>query len=379
MNVFDLVDIEGLFRIQPDRIQRQSLTGEHSVVLAPSLTFRKRFEVPADLDREPERVFRELFANYLPGSLDEHVCQFVARGNGEDALDVLGLAAERQTLVSLKKDQGADRPVVLFERLMAEWSTARMTLLDIPFPSGRFYGVSREGLVWSRYLRNPGAQRQKNVLDDVNEQFPDLKEHRTLPDWASGERGADWSRSMLELLPSQIGAGMDLTTKPEATFWERHRLRAWSLLGLTVVLMLVWIGVLHQQRGHIRDRMQRRFQTVLGRASRFPLRELQGRLNELQQNNSYTEIPDKYPRVTRLDRAWQDLELTPKKVRLAQNQAGLLFAVPTLREAERFKQNLLSLPRVQTASIKGTETIAGNWYRVNMTVQWDSNRHAAAP
>lgn len=370
MDAFWLLTRTGRFRVSRETVEPVSFRPDDlPAVIGPSLTFRKHFQVPAELERDRETVLTEMFGNFLPGPVSDYHCQFVLQPAGSDDVDVLGLAVERTVLEPLVASEG-DVPVYCFERLLAERSFEPLTLLEIPFPSGRYFGVCEEAPRWSRFLREPREEDLREVRDQLEEDYPRLRQRPGCPDWAKGEPGGAWGRVILDLMPESPDRSLKLLADVSDEWWSRYRLRAWSLLGLLILSLAVWMGVHHRTQSVLRDRMNRQFEEVMGRPSQFPLEELRSQVNRLRVADGASRIPRQYPRLVHVDRALASEEGRLLRLSLSREGGRLIFRAPSLERAEAVRDRLLREDAVSGVSITSTRSDVEEGFEVNLDVRW---------
>lgn len=374
MDAFWLLTRSDRFRVSREGIQAVS-SRPHGlpVVIGPSRTFRKHFRVPADLERDRETVLTEMFGNFLPGAVSDYRCQFVVHAAGSDEVDVLGLAVQKTILEPFAASEEAAPSLYCFERLLAERSFEQLTLLEIPFPSGRYYGVYDETPRWSRFLREPREQDLEEVREQLEEDYPGLRQRPGCPAWAEGEAGGDWGRVILDLFPESPSRSLKLLTDVSDAWWGRYRLRAWLLLGLLIASLVVWMGVHHRTQSVLQDRMHRQFEEVVGRPSQFPLEDLRSQVNRLRAAEGPSRVPRQFPRVVHLDRALASEEGRLLRLSLSREGGRLIFRVPSLERAEGVRDRLLSEDAVTGASITSTSSDAEEGFEVNLNVQWEES------
>ncbi len=373
MDAFWLVTRDDRYRVGPGTIEAvSSRSGDGPVLIGPSLTFRKHFQVPAQLDRDRGTVLQEMFGNFLPGPVSDYRCQFVVGEATPENVDVLGLAVQEAVLDPFVDSDGSAPPVYCFERLLAERSFDGLTLLEIPFPSGRYFGVYGEAPRWSRFLRDPREEDLEGVRETIEEDYPDLKQRPGCPEWALGEDGADWGRLILELLPENPDRSLKLLGGADDSWWARYRRQAWLLLALLLVSLAVWMGVHHRTQTALRGRMDRQFEEVMGRPSQFPLDELRSEVNRLRDTGDPSRVPRQFPRLVQVDRALASQEARLLRLSLKPEGGRVIFRASSLERAEEVRDHLLGEDDVTDASITSTSSDVESGFEVNLDVQWEA-------
>lgn len=377
MDAFWLVTRDDRYRVGPGTIEAvSSRPVDVPVLIGPSLTFRKHFQVPAQLDRDRETVLKEMFGNFLPGPLSDYRCQFVVGEAASENVDVLGLAVQEAVLDPFVDPEGSTTPpLYCFERLLAERSFDGLTLLDIPFPSGRYFGVYDQAPRWSRFLRDPREEDLEGVRETIQEEYPDLKQRPGCPEWALGEAGGDWARLILELLPEEPDRSLKLMGGAGDSWWARHRRQAWLLLTLLLVSLAVWMGVHYRSQTALREQMDRQFEEVMGRPSRFPLDELRSQVNRLREAGDPSRVPRQFPRLVQVDRALASQGARLLRLSLKPEGGRVIFRVSSLERAEGVRDHLMGEGDVADASITSTSSDVESGFEVNLDVQWEASDH----
>lgn len=371
MDAFWLYSRGGSFLVSRRGIQSESTPpGDVPTVLGPSVTFRKHFQVPADLDRDRDQVLREMFANFLPGGLSDYHCQFVVNNSDEASLDVLGLAVDRTTLDDVVDSEASPDPVVCFERLIADHGFSRSTCVEIPFPTGRYFGVFHGSVLWSRFLRNARDAECRQTREYVEEHFPGVQNRPSVPEWEVGSAGAQWAEVILSWLPDRPEPEHELLGTAGTSLWERYRTRAWVLLALTLIALLVWIGVHYRTQSAIEARIDREFEVVFERSSRFPVDELESQVARLEDRDRGAALPLQYPRLVQVDQAFDTERLQLLRLSLTEEGGRLIFVAPSLELAESVRDDLQDAETVQDASITSTSSDVEDGFEVNLRLQW---------
>lgn len=343
------------------------------VLVGPSVTLRKHFRIPVDIERDEKSVMLEFFARYLPGSVEPYHCQFVSTDHaGDEKRDVLGLAVNREELSSRLGDDAGEQSLYLLERLLAEGSRDRPTLLTIPVPGGLYLGILGDTLRWGRFLPDPDDSDRREALRSVRERGPGLVDREDLPEYAGVEPGSsDWARAILGILPGKPDPALDLTRTGSRLRFQRFRRPAWTLVVVLLITLLSILAVGQYERARYRAWVRGTFQEQFGRPPAVPLEELRSELNRARQRVSAAEHSGgfRYPRVVLLDGARAKGDLRLLRLELTGRGASVILLSPSLEGAEKYLDRLTERTAVQTARISSTRSRERGAYRFQVTVQ----------
>lgn len=378
MNDWTLATRNGFFAIHGDSMEDEVITGR-PLIIDPSITFRKHFEIPGSVNKSPENLKLELFARFLPSEIDNYVCQFLDGPVSSDGTRrVLGLALKEKDMQWLEGLHGEESQKYFLESLLASGSeSSGAEALELPLPNGIYFGVLQDGFLrWARYLSDPRTKTLDQTRDYIREEFTDVADIQRLPDFPREEDEAtDWIHSIKKWLPETPDQSKILSRERSRSYWEEWRSTAWTLLFLAYVTAGVWIlynyRSVRQQRNWLQSNGKKLFESTAN-----PNRKLSSEIQSIRRKlkTQSQQVLDVYPRLFQLDRAIRNNDVYLLQLKIRKNQCQLVVMTNSLKAAEAMKQSLLNVPNISRVEIVSTQPQQDSdyQYKVNLNMMWST-------
>lgn len=376
MNSWNLASRSGFYHIDGTGVE-ETVAESDPLLIDPSITFRKHFELPTGVDRDPETLRLELFSRFLPADLDQYVCQFQdGTLTDNDARRVLGLAIKETDLKWLEGIHGEDTPKYILENLLEPPSGQSDVYLELSLPEGLYAGVFKDGfLTWSRYLKE-GDQEEDSEREAtrtyVEDEFPDVETVAESPPFRTDEAGEwiEFSGNWIQDDPSE-----DRVVRRDLSrdLWSRWRSTAWTLLSLALLTTVVWWGYNYVTIRNHQNWTRQQAERFLGSSSN-PLDSLESSLGELRSTLETTEESrNVYPRIAQVDSVLAESDVHLLQLKISGSQGQLVFVTNSLESAENLKDSFLDAPGISRSEIVSTNPQEEGEYqfKVNMNVLWE--------
>ncbi|MFB6347566.1 MAG: hypothetical protein ABEK50_17760 [bacterium] len=369
---------DGFYAIHGDTMEDEVITGQ-PLLIDPSITFRKHFEIPQNIDRNPDKLKLELFSRFLPSDIEDYICQFQDGPLTEDGTrSVLGLAIKDQDMKWLEGLHGEESENYFLENLLRPpGGSEERHSLELPLPGGLYFGVFRDRrLVWARYLNDPRSETIYKTRDYLEEEYPDLDQHHSLPSFPEEtEDPTNWIEGIGEWLPDSPDTDKIVVRDKERSPWDTWRQTAWTLLFLTAVTVGLWVYynrvLINRHQKWLNNKSKK-----LLESSNNPVRTLQSRIKSTRQKlkTQSTEVLDIHPRIYQLDQAIAANDVLLLQMQLVKNRGQLVLGTDSLQSAEQMKGSLLSVSNIERVEIVSTNPQQDQQYqyKVSLNVQWSS-------
>lgn len=378
MNDWTLATSNGFYAIRGNTLEDEVITGK-PLIVDPSITFRKHFEIPGTVDKSPEKLKIELFSRFLPSEIDNYICQFRDGPVSNDGTRrVLGLAIKEKDMQWLEGLHGEDPQKFLFETLLAPREGSNTpSAAEINLPDGVFFGVfENEFLTWARYLGDPGEKTLDQTRDYIHDEFDTIDSIQQSPPFTGIEEASDWVKGIKQWLPETPDPDHAISRDRNQNYWETWRSTAWTLLFLAFVTLGVWTVYyrhsIKQKQSWLKDNSKQLLNTTNN-----PNRKLQSKIKSIQQKlqTQADEILDVHPRLYQLDQAIMANDLYLLQLKIRKNQSQLVVMTDSLQSAEEMKETLLAVPNIDRVEIVSTNPQQDSefQYKVNLNVKWTAN------
>lgn len=372
MNTWTLASRNGFYTISSDGI-RENVSEGNPLLIDPSITFRKHFELPKSVDKDPRTLRLELFSRFLPADIDNYICQF-EKGplTQSNSSRVLGLAIKTQDMDWLEGIHGENENKFILERQLKppEFSDC---VLELDLPEGKFFGVfSDDFLNWTRYLKDPDDEQINETLDYIQNEYPDSDKVIESPDFQDEE--SSWIEFINEWLPGKPNPAEAVIREQETDFWSRWQATAWTLLILVFMTIGVWWYYNHLKISNNREWARKKSRQFFD-TSKNPFQTVKNEITELKNTiDSRKKSPEVYPRLSLLDEVLKNVDIHLLQLKIRKNQGQIVFMTNSLKEAEDLKGALLSQPQIAQSEIVSTSPQTGNdfQFKVNLNVLWNT-------
>lgn len=376
MIVWTLATRDGFFGVHENSIEDGILAGR-PLIIDPSITFRKHFEIPTDVDRNPEKLKLELFSRFLPSEIDDYVCQFREGPIAEEGTRrVLGLAIKDDDMRWLEGQPGEETDKYFLENLLRPAPDSSGTrCVQLSLPNGVYFGVfDGDFLTWSRYLNTPRDETIEKTRSFVQGEFQDVNRILSLPTFPGTEGdAASWVNALTDWLPDAPSPDRKLTRSQSSRHWKDWRKTAWTLLILGLLAVGLWTVYYYQSIQRKHQWLANKSQVLLDKHKR-PTETLNSRIKSLRQKirSQSNEVADVYPRLFQLDQTLKQHAIYLLQMNVRNSQGQLVLMTNSLQSAEDLKEALLAhsdIERVEIVSTTPREN--GNYqFKVNINVQW---------
>ncbi len=373
MKNWNFASRSGFYHID-DGIIREDVLAGLPLIIDPSITFRKHFELPTQVDRDPNTLKLELFARFLPADIDKYICQFVPGPETEEGTQkILGLAIQENDLRWLEGIHGENNEKYFLERMISPPSDESNCVFELELSEGIFTGVFQEGFLdWSRYLKSPDGDERKQTRKYLENEYSHVQPHRESPPF-SIETGEEWTSFLDSWLPDQPDSEMRVTRESNLDFWSRWQTTAWTLLVLGVLTVGTWWSynyyTLLQNQQWLQEQASR-FLTE----SEDPLNHLNSviekRKNTLQTTD---ETLDVYPRVADVDEALAQVNVELLQLKISDRQGQVSFLTNSLSTAENLNKLLREQKGITRTEIVSTNPREDSSYqfKVDINLLWN--------
>jgi hypothetical protein len=376
MNNWNLASRSGFYHSENGSI-REDISGSEPLIIDPSITFRKHFELPTQVDRDPETLKLELFSRFLPADLDEYVCQFVmGPRNDRDSRKILGLAVKENDLRWLEGIHGEDNDKYLLERMIRPPSDQSNCILELELPKGVFMGVFEDGFLdWCRFLKSTGEEERKQTRNYIENEYSYVETRRESPSFTV-DNGTDWTTFLDSWIPSQPEPDAAVSRESEGDFWGRWRTTAWLLLVLATLTVGTWWSYNYYTLVQHQNWIQKQSDRFLD-DSGDPLTSLNSAIEQRRSTLQTTEEAlDVYPRVADVDAALAQLDVELIQLKIAQRQGQVSVLTDSLSTAENLKDRLRDQGGISETEIVSTtpREESAFQFKVDVNVLWSPNQ-----
>lgn len=379
MDNFVLISRNGMFHVNDSVTPVEQIPEGCDVVIDPSLTFRKNFEVPGTVDRDEEKIKLQVFSRFLPEDIDQFTCQFMAKAEDQsEKTRVCGLGIRTEKLNNIKNQLATNQEVYFLEALLENPFPGQRTELSVSLPEGRLLAqFSSDFLVWSNFLDDnedqhvyrPGFLPESDNTVELPE-FPETPEDRSDPSWRD-----EFTRCLRTDPPGDLS----LLNRLYRSIWDRWENTAHLTVVLMVVTALVWTGVQHYANSIRRNWLHEEYRKLTGETSETPYRTLREKVSRLESEMDTTESPQPqtplYPVIPKVDSILGDRDIHLLTLDLSRRSLEFAFLSPSLENAEQFRNDLEAIHIVTSASINNSSTLSDDTYRyeINLSSQLDLN------
>lgn len=377
MNNWNLASRSGFYHSENGSI-REDISGSEPLIIDPSITFRKHFELPTQVDRDPETLKLELFSRFLPADIDEYVCQFVmGPRNDRDSRKILGLAVKENDLRWLEGIHGEDNDKYLLERMIRPPSDQSNCILELELPEGVFMGVFEDGFLdWCRFLKSTGEEERKQTRKYIENEYSYIETRRESPSFTVGD-GTDWTTFLDSWIPSQPEPETVVSRESEGGFWGRWRTTAWFLLVLAALAVGTWWSYNYYTLVQHQQWIQKQSDRFLDDPG-DPLTSLNSAIEQRRSTLETTEEAlDVYPRVADVDAALAQLDVELIQLKIAQRQGQVSVLTDSLSTAENLKDRLQEQTGISETEIVSTTPREDSafQFKVDVNVLWSPNQN----
>lgn len=373
MKNWNFASRNGFYHIDEGAI-REDVSSGSPLIVDPSITFRKHFELPTQVDRDPETLKLELFSRFLPADINEYVCQFVAGPKtGDGSQKLLGLAIKENDLRWLEGIHGEDSEKYLLEQIIAPPSNQTNSVLELELPEGVFIGVFEDGFLdWSRYLKTSEGEERKQTRKYLENEYSHIEARRESPPFDL-KNGTEWTDFLDPWLPSQPDPDTIVTRDSDVDFWSRWRATAWTLF----VLATLTVGTCWAYNYYTLTKHQ---QWIQQQADRFlsqsgdPLNDLNSAIEKRRSTLESTEKAlNVYPRVADVDQALGQVDVELLQLKIADRQGQVSFLTNSLSTAESLNKILREQEGITRTEIISTNPRENSSYqfKVDVNLLWN--------
>jgi hypothetical protein len=344
------------------------------LLIDPSITFRKHFELPATVNKDPRTLKLELFSRFLPADLDDYICQFQdGPTTDNNTKRVIGLAIKEKDMQWLEGLHGKGGEKYILENLL-EAPDEPDCQLKLNLPEGIYYGIFEDGfLSWARFLKSPEESMITETEDYIAEEYPHLETRYESPDFEIDSNEPSWGEFLDDWLPAQPDPSRIVVRPKDRNFWDQWRQTAWILLVLILLTSGTWwcynYYVIRQNQQWINARAERFLN-----GSNNPADYLQSEITSMRETiESMQEIPDVFPRIARLDEVLGNADIHLLQMKFKGKQAQLVFMTKSLKIAEKLKEDILAIDGVDRTEIVSTNPQQQEefQFRVNINLLWN--------
>lgn len=366
MKTFSLITQKGIFSIDERLKQRSSIPPDGDVLIGPSLTFRKNFEIPESVEQNPRKLKLKIFSRFLPEDIDEFTCQFITgtvpSGNQRK---VSGFGIHNDRLASLKNHLSENQDIFFLEALLKNPFPEERTKLTLFLPGGRLLArFENDFVIWTNFRQDDGDNHVH-----VPQFLPDFdREYSTVnfPENPDNLHATDWVEGFRKCLDPDPPGNLSLVSRSIKSVWEQWRPKVYGTVLFMALTLLGWIGVMYYSNAVRHNWMRTEYQNLTGESSRTPFSELRTKITRLEKTVATSRdrpvTPPLYSVIPQIDSVFSNNDIKLLTLGLSRNTLEVTFLSSSLETAEEFRNELGALSTIKNPSIVNSNTLSGEDY-----------------